>query len=475
MRKNMMESSLADVTITREKVEKKIRLKFAYLNDEKQLRYYFSSYDFRKEEENMVKFWAELLKYLFLDIFSTFGMKISEIKEYTIIGNYIPNGLNNIIQELRIQQKIILDTDINNKEFFVKNFPELNTGDNSSQGWGSYLFSGVKKLVDLGSYNFGCKENNNEDVNLERREDISEDEKYKILPNNTIVFNYELLKNNSGQLLSFLSDILQQNDNDIILKNEFINEVNNISSNNSGGLYNGINLYFGSIYIDYCLKYLTNIKKIFIFSVQENNQKFEFIKLMINKYDSLKDKDIIIAKLLIKSNSLQIKINELEQRINFCINSAKDCIRKGDKRGGKQFLIKKKQYEKYKEAYDNTYMIIIQNMLDIKNAENNVNITEILKSCNNLFDKIGLDRNEFLDVSEEIKEKKDIQNEMSNCLKQFADDDDENLDEELKKLEKENSKSNNNDKGGKKLEFPRPFDQPINPFSSECQELYKQK
>ena len=33
---------------------------------------------------------------------------------------------------------------------------------------------------------------------------------------------------------------------------------------------------------------------------------------------------------------------------------------------------------------------LIQQMIDIKNAESNVKVTEILKSCNNLFKKITL-------------------------------------------------------------------------------------
>lgn len=474
MKENIIESSLNYREINAGIVEEKILSKFNFLNDKEQLHKFFSSYDFRPEEENMVKLWDQILKYLFLDLFSTFGMKLSEIKAYTVIHDYIPVGLNNLIQELRIRRKIITDFDITNKEFYIKNFPELYSNDEStSQSWGSYLLSGVKKIVFFGGNKLGCKENNEEqDINKEKREDISDEDKLLTLPDKTIIFNYELLKNNSNELLSFLSDILQENDNDIIANNEFIKEVQKASSNNNGGLYNGINLHFGTIYIDYCLLYLEKIKTISIFNVEENGKKVQFIKLMVGKNDIPKEKDIIIAKLMIKCDSLQIKLNELDNKIDFCLNNAKNSLTKGDKKTAKQWMLKKKNYEKYKQIYNNTYVTLIQQMMDIKNAESNVKATEILKDCNNILKKIGADRDEFMEVSEDLKERKSFQNEINNEFKEFVGDDDEELDEEIKKLEKENTIERNEEKN---LAFPSASNLPINPFSFEAQQLYNQK
>ena len=291
MKENLIESSLSEIGITKEIVEKKILSKFPYLKDKQQLHTFFSSYDFQQEDETMVKVWEEILKYLFLGIFSTFGMKISEIKSYTIIENYIPAGLMNIIQELRIRQKLITNIDIYNQDFYNRNFPDIySNNDSSSQGWGSYIFSGVKKFVNFGGEKLGCRETKEEEIKLERRTDISDEDKFLALPDNTIVFNYELLKNNSNELITFLSDILLEKDIDVISKKDFIKEVNIASANDNGGLYKGINLHFGSIYIDYCLYYLSKIKKIAIFTIEENNKKIEFIKLMLSKNDIPKER-----------------------------------------------------------------------------------------------------------------------------------------------------------------------------------------
>ena len=117
-----------------------------------------------------------------------------------------------------------------------------------------------------------------------------------------------MLKNNCNELLAFLSEILQESDNEVISKKEFVKEVNNISS--EGGIYNGINLPFGSIYIEHCLLYLQKIKKIAIFTVQQNSSKIEFIKLLISPNNMPNEKDILTAQIMLKSESLQYRIND---------------------------------------------------------------------------------------------------------------------------------------------------------------------
>lgn len=469
MKATNIESSLEDIGITQEIVEKKILSKFPYLTNKKQLQTFFSSYDFHPEDEKMVKVWDEILKYLFLGIFSTFGMKVSEIKTYTIIGNTIPVGLMNIIQELCMRQILITDTDITNQEFYNKNFPELYSN-NESGGWGSYLFSSVKKLVNFGGDKLGCKETKEEEIVLDRRKDLTEDDKNIILSDNTIIFNYELLRNNSNQILAFLSDVLQEKDNDVISKNDFIKEISIASSNDNGGFYKGIDLHFGLIYIDYCLIYLTKMKKIVIFTIEDNNRKIEFIKIMLNKSDVPKEKDKAIARLLLKIDILQKKIRDIETKIESCLNNAKTFIRRGDKKGAKPWIFRKKQYEKHKQIYDNTYMTLDQQIFDLKNAEDNVKVTEILKTCNEVFKKVGPDRDEFLDTCEDIKEQQDLQKEIATGLKDLANNDDMELDDELNKLEKENT---NNNIIEENLLFPSAHNMPINPFSEESQKLYK--
>lgn len=473
MENNYIESSLSNIELNKDSVEKKILSRFQYLNDQQQLHFYFSSYDFRANEESMVKVWQDILLFLFKNIFSTFGMKISEIKNYTIIGNHIPICLNNIIQELRIRKKLITDLDITGQEFYIQFFPELfSENDASSQGWGSYLMSGVQNIFKIGTDKMFCRESKEEDeIKEERRTDISEDDRNAIFPDNTIIFNYELLRKNCDELLKFLTELLLENDADIIPKNEFIKEVNNVSNNNNGGRYNDIDLNYGSIYIDYCLIYLSKLKKVIIFDIEEKGKKIEFLKIMISKNDSVKNKDKTLAILMLKSNSLQFKIKELDNKIQLCLNNARICLSKGNKKNAKTFLIKKKQYEKYHQTYSNLQITLINQMMDIKNAENNVQVQEILKSCNDVFKDSGFDRDEFEELKEDLQEQKDFQNEIRDGMKELANYDEDALDEELKKMESENIQEKNMEN----LDFPMALNEPMNPFSEEDQELYKQK
>ena len=459
-----LESSLADLVITKENVEKKLLQKFEFLNDPKQLHNLYLSYDYDEKDENMVKIWDEILKYLFLGIFSTFGMKISEIKSYTIIKNKIPTGLNNIIQELRIRQKLITDFDISNQVCCIKYYPEIYP-ENSKQGWGSYLFSGVKNLVNFGSVKIGCSEEKN-DEEVKRRDDITEEQKYQNFPENTIIFNYEMLKKNCDGLLSFLSEILQESDNEIISKKEFIKEVNNTSSN--GGIYNGINLPFGSIYIEHCLIFLQKLKKIAIFTVEQNSSKVEFIKLLISPNNSPNEKDILTAQIMIKCESLQYRINDLDKKIALCLNNVKNLIQKGNKNGAKPWLIRKKNYEKYKQNCENIHLTLIQQIIDIKNAEGEKNLTEILKATNQVYKNIGMDNDKFIEVSEDIKDLNMAKEEMYEGINNLVNEgDDADIEDELKQLEAENQNEN--------IEFPSAPEMPVNPFSEEQQQLYQQK
>ena len=83
-----------------------------------------------------------------------------------------------------------------------------------------------------------------------------------------------------------------------------------------------------------------------------------------------------------------------------------------------------------------------------------------MKSCNDLYKNIGADRDIFLEISDNLREQHDFQNEISTELKEFVGN--------LKHLE---SESDNDEK--QNLELPSAFKQSLNPFSEESQQLYK--
>ena len=206
MLKNEIEiekASLTDIDLSQKKIEEKILSEFKELKDIDKFNYYFTEYNFQKEEENKIDLWNKIFKYLLGNIFFTFGMKISELKKYCTIHKKIPN-LTNIIKELRIRNILILDSDILNEEYYKKNFPELNSENNSSsQNLGSYLLSGVKNIINFGAAKLGYNSA------PEKRKDISDKDKYNKLSDDEIVFNYDLFKKNTNDLLIFIDSKLK--------------------------------------------------------------------------------------------------------------------------------------------------------------------------------------------------------------------------------------------------------------------------
>ena len=107
-----------EIKLDPKEVEEKILSRFDNLKQEKGLRQIYSSYDFRLEEKPMLESWEKILDFLLTDIFNTFGVKMSDLKKYLLIKNKIPVGLNNIIQQFRIEQKYITDADLKDINFY---------------------------------------------------------------------------------------------------------------------------------------------------------------------------------------------------------------------------------------------------------------------------------------------------------------------------------------------------------------------
>ena len=86
---------------TKEEVEGKIFNRFTTLNDKKAFHNYFTSYDFRENEKDMVDFWKDIVDYYYESIFGSFALKVSTILDYSKFKGKNPIGLPNILVELK--------------------------------------------------------------------------------------------------------------------------------------------------------------------------------------------------------------------------------------------------------------------------------------------------------------------------------------------------------------------------------------
>ena len=430
-----------EISLNPKEVEEKLLERFNFLKQEGGLHQVFSSYDFRLEENTMKEIWENILDYLFKDIFNNFGVSMSDLKKYTLIKNKIPIGLNNIIQQLRVEQKYITDEDLKNINFYKINFPELYP---QSQGYISSFLGNLKSIINFTGAKIGCnEESDNNNNNLVIRTDITEEDKYKIIPDTQIIFNYAKFKSYCDNILSILIDILQEEDNDIISTNNFIKIIKerylpNKEKENEDQIDQPLSLKYGLEYLEIVLFYLEKIKKINLFNIVSNNKNLEYIKIPKSPTEPITTKDEAIAKTLSEIELLEKRNAEYEKKIEQMTEKAKALIKKGNKQGAKTFMIKRKNYQKFLENSQNTLNILEKQIFDIKNAESNANFTEILKKTVEVGKQYGANIDEFADVTEDLKEQKEAINEIENNIKDLNlmnVENDEELDKELKELE----------------------------------------
>lgn len=431
--------SKPQINLNQGDVEQKLLKKFSFLEKEGSIHQLFSSYDFRLEERSMVETWEKILNYLITDIFSSFGSSMSDIKNYTSIKNAIPVGLNNIIQQLRVEQKYITEEDLKSDIFYQINFPDLYP---QTKGYISSFFSGLQSILNVAGGKMGCKEeNDNNGQELPIRTDISEDDKSKIILDNTIIFNYEIFRTHSNKVFSVLNDILSEKDEEVITLDNFKKEIIENYTEKEGKVGGLNSLRYGIKFIDYVLYFLEKIKKIALYEIEHNNRKITFIKLLKNPQDTITEKDQAISKMLVHIDSLEKREKELEKKINDRLNLAKIKLKEGDKKAAKLHLNKKKNYEKFLETLENTHNVLEQQIFSIKTAENNASVTDVLKKCLEAEKQIGMDPDKFADVANDLKDAKESMEEINSGMKEFAEENDEDeLNQEMEKLELESKK-----------------------------------
>ena len=422
-----------EIKLDPKEVEEKILSRFDNLKQEKGLRQIYSSYDFRLEEKPMLESWEKILDFLLTDIFNTFGVKMSDLKKYLNIKNKIPVGLNNIIQQFRIEQKYITDADLKDINFYQINFPELYP---KQTGYISSFFGGLKSIINFTGTKIGCNEDNDNNDPMKIRTDITEEEKNKIIPDSQIIFNYEKFKYNCNNILSILNDILIEEDVEVISTSNFIKLIKERYIDNKDGL-NQYSLPYGIDYIDHILFYLSKIKKVILFNIEANNKNLEFIKLTKTVSDTVTNKDEAIAKTLSQMELLEKRNSEYEKKIEQITDKAKAQIKKGNKQAARTLMIKKKNYQKFLENSQNTLSILEKQIFDLKNAESNANFTEVLKQAVEVGKQYNANIDEFAEITDDIKERKDVMDEIQSGIKDLnlMNENDEDINKELEELE----------------------------------------
>ena len=226
-----------------------------------------------------------------------------------------------------------------------------------------------------------------------------------------------------------------ENGEDIIPTINFKKIVNEKYIKKKGDIGGRISLSYGLQYIECALFYLMKLKKIALFEIQSNNKNIECIKLFKNQDNTITEKDQAIAKILVHIEFLDKRINEYQKKVDNFLLKAKQYLKQGNKQGAKIIMIKKKNYQKFIENSQNTQTVLEQQLFDLKNAESNASVTEVLKQCLEAEKQIGLNPDDFAEVADDLKDAKQSLNEINEGMKDFVDEKEEDeLNKEMEKL-----------------------------------------
>ena len=297
----------AESELSIDDIKDKLLHRFYFLKEDKKFQKFYGEYEDTQDNKIMVEIWDKIIRYLLEEIFHCFAFKISDLKKYLTIYGKEPLCLNNILQKLRFRNIYISDEDLKNENYYKMNFPDLYP---PTQGFLTNIYNTVTSYTSfipiISKSDMSCCREKEEKETIENediRKDLSEKEKCNNIPENSILFNYEIFKNHCNALLMVIKDILHDNDSSIItkynlLKNIRENYIEN-DDNCQGGKYK---LRYGDQYINISIHYLEKIKKIIIFNLKSAD-KIEFIKVSTNKDDSITEQDKEEATLILSKEA----------------------------------------------------------------------------------------------------------------------------------------------------------------------------
>ena len=289
--------------LPQKEIEKKLLNHFIFLKDGNNLNKFYSKFNIDDEDKMIINIWENIINYIYEEIFHCMSLSIINLKQSTQINYRNPFDFNQIVQYLVYNKKYIFQEDLKNENFYIYNFPYLYQKNSILSTLYNYLpsFSSCQ-----------TKDDQNEENDLEGetkiRKDLSKNYLSLIIPENGIIINYKIFKSHCDAILMTLKDILNEKENDIIIKSDFIDIIRKQYINPS--LDNGkFKLAYGLQLIEEAIFYLNHTKQIIIFKIKESND-IEFIKTSKNKDDIETEEDIKTAAKLFEEFRKEFEVFE---------------------------------------------------------------------------------------------------------------------------------------------------------------------
>ena len=147
--------------------------------------------------------------------------------------------------------------------------------------------------------------------------------------------------------------------------------------------------------------------------------------------------DETIAMLDKKIKDMELLINNLEVRQNAMQEEAKKKIKAGDKAGAKRILVKKKKIVEQIKQTEGALMMMEEQKGMLENSATTKGVIDAVKQATAVIKQNKVDVEEFDIVKEQMEEAKADQEELNDFFKDYADQNEEGIEDDLKDLEAE--------------------------------------
>ena len=152
------------------------------------------------------------------------------------------------------------------------------------------------------------------------------------------------------------------------------------------------------------------------------------------------DKAQLTADMLQKKiDEQELKIKNIETKTNAMQNEAKAKLKAGDKAGAKRILAKKKKYVEQIKQLEGAMAMMEEQKFMLENASTTKDIVDAIKQGNAAVKDAtkGMSVEDLDNRKGEMEDLKANQDELNDFFKEYGEQDQEGVDEELDELEKE--------------------------------------
>ena len=138
-----------------------------------------------------------------------------------------------------------------------------------------------------------------------------------------------------------------------------------------------------------------------------------------------------------KINDMELLLKNYEVRTNALQEEAKQKIRQGDKNGAKRILAKKKKIVDQIKQTEGALMMMEEQKVMLENARGTKELIETIKGANDVIKANKVDVEELDRIKEEMDEQKAANDELKEFFTDYADQNTEDVEDDLKDLELE--------------------------------------